>query len=39
MQRLRQFIRDTDNPRLMAAIYESGTIETYEKAEDDKEAS
>ncbi|MEQ8703895.1 MAG: hypothetical protein RIC19_08235 [Phaeodactylibacter sp.] len=39
MERLRQFIRDTDNPRLMAAVYENGTIETYEKVEDDKEAS
>ena len=37
MERLQQFIRDTDNPKLMAAIYESGTIETYEQAEDDKE--
>jgi hypothetical protein len=37
IERLRQFIRDTDNPKLMAAIYESGTVETYEQVEDDKE--
>lgn len=39
MERLRQFIWDTDNPNLMAAVYDNGTIETYEQAEDDKEKS
>lgn len=39
MARFRQFIRDTDDPGLRVAIYESGTIETYEQAEDDKEST
>ena len=39
IERLRQFIRDTDDPSFMAAIYDNGTIETYQKEEEDKDAS